>query len=76
MRVLTVELFIESLLGLEKLANLNLQLVVLAFEEVQLCVAVARLESNFLKLFIQLLDIILIDPDHLQLGVEVPRMLT
>ena len=52
MRVLTVELFIESLLGLEKLANLNLQLVVLALEEVQLVVAVARLESNFLKLFI------------------------
>ena len=76
MRVLTVELFIESLLGLEKLANLNLQLVVLALEEVQLVVAVAGLESNFLKLFIQLLDIILIDPDHLQLGVEVPRMLT
>ena len=65
MRVLTVELFIESLLGLEKLANLNLQLVVLALEEVQLVVAVAGLESNFLKLFIQLLNVLLIDPDQL-----------
>ena len=76
MRVLTVELFIESLLGLEKLANLNLQLVVLALEEVQLVVAIARLESYFLKLFIQLLDILLFDLNHFQLGVKVPRMLT
>ena len=76
MRVLTVELFVESLLGLEKLANLNLQLVVLALEEVQLSVAVAGLESNFLKLFIQLLDILLVDLNQFQLGVEVPRMLT